>query len=195
MRSRIYVLGALAAVIAMPVLAQPAANNAIRVMATVDKVDAQTLTAKADDGAAQTYALAPNLTIFANKKATVKDIKAGDYVASAAVKGTDGKLHSTELRIFPEAMRGVGEGQRPMNDAQNQTMTNATVTGVAMVGESGSVKVKLPNMESELVVDPGIPVTAIVPVDKAMLKAGTKVQINGTKNPDGTQTAARLIIQ
>ena len=195
MKSKIYWLGALAALIAMPVLAQPAGNNAVRIVATVDKIDAQTLVVKTDDGATQTFALAPNLTVFANKKATVKDIKEGDFVASAAVKGTDGKLHSTELRIFPEAMRGNGEGQRPMNDAQNQTMTNATVTGVAMVGQSGSVKVKLPNMESELVVDPGVPVIAIVPADKALVKVGSKVQINGNKNPDGSQTAARLVVQ
>jgi hypothetical protein len=182
------------ALAAMPALAQNA-GNAVRVVATVDKVDGQTLVAKTDDGATETFALAPNVLVFANKKATVHDIKAGDYVASAAVKGTDGKLHSTELRIFPEAMRGLGEGQRPMNDARNQTMTNATVTGVAMVGQSGDVKVKLPNTDSELVVDPGVPVTAIVPAEKTALKAGDKIQINGNKNPDGSQTAARIIIQ
>lgn len=194
MRSKTYLLGALVALMTMPALAQPA-NNAVRVVATVDKIDAQTLVAKTADGKTETFALAPNFAVFANKKATVKDIKSGDYVASAAVRGADGKLHSTELRIFPEAMRGNGEGQRPMNDAQNQTMTNATVTGVVLSENTGTVKVKLPNMESELVVGPDVPVIAIVAADKDAVKAGSKVQINGTKNADGSQTAARVIVQ
>ena len=139
-----------------------------------------------------TLKLSPKLMVFQAKPATLHDIKDNDFVASAAVKGADGKLHSTELRIFPEAMRGVGEGQRPMNDARNQTMTNATVT--VMAGGSNDIKVKLPNGESELILDPGVPVTAIVPAEKGMVKAGDKVQVNGIKTADG-EVAQRIIIQ
>ena len=103
-----------------------------------------------------------------------RQVKPGVFVGSTGMPQPDGSQKAIEVHIFPEAMRGNGEGQRPMNDAQNQTMTNATVTGVAMVGQSGSVKVKLPNMESELVVDPGVPVIAIVPADKADALARTQ---------------------
>ena len=153
-------LAGCAACLALPVAAQNAgmANaNAVRLNGTVDSINGDTLVVKTDDGKSETLKLDAKAMFMQNKKASVKDIKNNDFVASAAVKGADGKLHSTELRIFPESMRGVGEGQRPMNDPKNQTMTNATVTGVAMVGDSGSVKVKLPNSESELVVDPGVP--------------------------------------
>jgi hypothetical protein len=44
------------------------------------------------------------------------DIKAGDYVASTGVKSTDSKIHAIEVRIFPEAARGTGEGQYPWCD-------------------------------------------------------------------------------
>src|SRR5258706_297213 len=121
------------------------------------------------------------LVVVQNKPATLNDIKANDFIASAAVRKEDGKLHSTELRIFPDLMRGVGEGQRPMNDARNQTMTNATVTGTVIVGGSNTIKVKFAGGESELVLDPGVPVIAIVPADKSMVKAGVKVRVQGAK--------------
>ena len=185
-------IGAFIALAALPASAQ---NNAVRIVGTVDKLNGDSIVVKNEDGGQmETLKLSPQLNIFQNKPAKLSDIKANDFVASAAVKGADGKLHSTELRIFPEAMRGVGEGQRPMNDARNQTMTNATVTGTVMQGGSNDIKVKLPNGESELVLDPGVPVTAILPADKGMVKAGTKVQINGIKTADG-QVAQRIIIQ
>jgi hypothetical protein len=43
-------------------------------------------------------------------KKSVGDIKPGDYIASTGIKGTDGKLHAIEVRIFPESLRGAGEG-------------------------------------------------------------------------------------
>jgi hypothetical protein len=55
------------------------------------------------------------------------DIKAGDYVASTGVKSTDGKIHAIEVRIFPEAARGTGEGQYPWDLMPDSIMTNATV--------------------------------------------------------------------
>lgn len=185
-------VGAFIALAALPALAQN--NNGVRIVGTVDKFDNDTLVVKGEDGQAQTLKLSPKLMIFQNKPAKLSDIKTNDFVASAAVKGPDGKLHSTELRIFPDAMRGLGEGQRPMNDARSQTMTNATVTGTAIVNGSNDIKVKLPNGESELVLDPGVPVTAILPAQKGMVKEGTKIQVNGIKTADGA-VAQRIIIQ
>jgi Cu/Ag efflux protein CusF len=184
-------VAAFVAIAAMPAQAQ---NNRIRMVGMIDKVDNTTLVVKSEDGKTETLKLSPKLMVFEAKPASLHDIKDNDFVASAAVKGPDGKLHSTELRIFPEAMRGLGEGQRPMHDARDQTMTNATVTGTVMVGGSNDIKVKLPNGESELVLDPGVPVTAIVPAEKSMVKQGAKVQVNGIKTAEGT-VAERIIIQ
>ncbi len=170
-------------------------NNALAVNGTVDKLDATSITVKAEDGGQmQTFKLADKLLVVQNKPAKLSDIKPNDFVASAAVKKEDGKLHSTELRIFPEAMRGVGEGQRPMNDARDQTMTNATVTGTAIVSGSNNMKVKFPGGESELILDPGVPVIAIVPADKGMVKQGTKVRVQGVKTADGG-TVNRITLQ
>jgi hypothetical protein len=186
MRSQALLIGSFIALLAVPAMAQ--GNNAINVFGTVDKMDATTISVKNDDGGTvETYKLAPNVLYIQQEKAKLSDIKSSDFVASAAVRKDDGKLHSTELRIFLEKMRGLGEGQRPMNDARNQTMTNATVTGTAIVNGSNVMKVKFPGGESDLVLDPdpNIPVLKFTDADKGIIKTGGKVRVQGVRNADG----------
>jgi hypothetical protein len=192
MRYRPFLTGALLALLSGPVLAQ--APNAVAVAGTVTAVEGGSIVVKSDDGKTETVKLAPNFVVVRNTPATLADIKPNDFVASAALRGADGKLHSTELRIFPEAMRGLGEGQNPMNDARGQIMTNATVTGTAMVGASNTVTVKFPSGESELVVDPGVPVTRIAAVDTSQLAVGAKVRLRAIPGADGL-TARNVTVQ
>ena len=196
MRSKTLLFGSFIALLAVPAMAQ--VNNAINVFGTVDKVDATSISVKNDDGGqTQTFKLAPNVLYIQQSAAKLSDIKSNDFVASAAVRKDDGKLHSTELRIFSEKMRGGGDGQRPMNDARNQTMTNATVTGTAVVNGSNVMKVKFgasqiggsgttyPAGESDLILDPNVPVFKFTDADKSVVKTGGKVRIQGLKTADG----------
>jgi hypothetical protein len=189
-------LGSVLALLAGPALAQ--GNNAINVFGVVDKVDATSIVVKNDDGGQmQTFKLAPNVLYIKQSPAKLSDIKSNDFVASAAVRQADGKLHSTELRIFSEKMRGGGDGQRPMNDARSQTMTNATVTGTAIVNGSNVMKVKFgpsqiggagptyPGGESDLVLDPNVPVLKFTDVDASVVKAGGHVRVQGVRNAQG----------
>ena len=122
---------AIAALIALavgPAFAQsPPAGTPTRIRGTVDKLDGQNLTVKSRDGQMLTIELAANVAVITLVKKSVADIKAGDYVASTGVKGTDGKIHAVEVRIFPEAARGTGEGQYPWDLMPDSIMTNATV--------------------------------------------------------------------
>lgn len=183
---RIVLIGVLLPWLAAPALAQLPANT-FALNGTVQSIDAASIAVKTAEGTVETLALAPTLLVAQNKPGKLTDIKANDFVASAAVRKEDGKLHSTELRIFPEAMRGIGEGQRPMNDERQQMMTNATVTGTAIANGSNSIKVKFPGGESELILDPGVPVTLITAADRSMLKPGAKVRVQGTKTDSGPQ--------
>ena len=162
---------------------------------TIASVDGRKLSVKADgDGAEQVMTLAPNAGVYVSKPATLADIHATDYVASAALKGMDGKLHSTELRIWPDSLRGLGEGQFAMNDARQQTMTNATVTGSAIVGSSNNLTVTFKGATSELVVDPGVPVSKVEQVEVGVLKPGVRVRVGGTKGAEGA-VVVRVFVQ
>ena len=189
-------LGTFLALAAGSAMAQ--GNNAINMFGTVDKVDAMSISVKNDDGGqVQTFKLAPNTLYIKQASAKLSDIKNNDFVASAAVRKDDGKLHSTELRIFSEKMRGGGDGQRPMNDARNQTMTNATVTGTAIVNGSNVMRVKFgpsqiggagttyPAGESDLILDPNVPVLKFTDADSSIVKAGGHVRVQGVRNAQG----------
>jgi hypothetical protein len=174
---------------------QAQSNNVINILGTVEKIDPTSISVKNDeDGALEGFKLGPDLLVLQNKTATLADIRPNDFVASAAVRGVDGKLHSTELRIFPDAMRGVGEGQRPMNDGRNQTMTNATVTGTAVVNGSNDIRVRFDGGESELIVDPGVPVTRIDTADIGLVRNGVKVRARGVRTADSANIN-RITIQ
>jgi hypothetical protein len=184
MQAKSMLLGAFMALIAVPAFAQ--GNNAINVFGVVDKFDTASISVKNNDGGAvDTYKLAPNVLFIQQADAKLSDIKNNDFVASAGVRKEDGKLHSTELRIFSEKMRGLGEGQRPMNDARNQTMTNATVTGTVVTNGSNVMRVKFPGGESDLILDPGVPVQRFTDADRGIVKAGAKVRVQGVRNADG----------
>ncbi len=119
----------LLALFALPVFAQnPAQGQPARILGTIDSFYGQILSVKSQDGQVTSIMVPPDLRVMANAKANLADIKPGDFVGSAADKGPDGKLHAEEVHIFPEAMRGTGEGHRPMGPDPNRTMTNGTVT-------------------------------------------------------------------
>lgn len=162
-----------------------------RIRGTVERLDGQTLVVKSRDGQNVTIALAPNYSVAALVKKNISDVKQGDFVASTGVKGTDGKLHAIEVRIFPEALRGVGEGQYPWDLKPDSTMTNATVAGIAG-GAGQTLKVSYKGSESEYVVDSDCPVFGYTQGDAGLLKPGAAVFVIALKKPDGSLTAQRL---
>src|SRR5580698_4293404 len=104
-----------------------------RVRGTIEAYDpvSRTLTVTTGKTATATVTLPANLRIVYDQHRKVADIKQGDFIGAAALKGADGKLRAQQVAVFPEELRGMGEGQYPMGDpASNRLMTNATVSGV-----------------------------------------------------------------
>ena len=128
MTTKLRLAGALIALLILPAGAQQAPQGTpTRIRGTVEKLDGQALTVKSREGETVTIALADNVAVAYLVKKNVGDIKPGDYIASTGIKGTDGKVHAIEVRIFPESLRGVGEGQYPWDLKPDSVMTNATV--------------------------------------------------------------------
>jgi hypothetical protein len=150
------------------------------------------LTVQSREGQQVTIGLAPDFTVLGVAKKSLGDIKAGDYVASTSVKGTDGNLHALEIHIFPEAMRGTGEGQRPPDLAPNSLMTNATVSGITAAPRGQVLKVTYKGGEAEATVGPDTPIVTYVPGDPSLLKPGATIFCVAQKKVDGTLTATRL---
>ena len=188
-----YIATLFIAFIAMPALAQaPAEGTRQRVVGTVDKLDSNNLMVKANDGQPVTVVLDDNAVVFGVEKRTLADIKPGDYLASGGVKGTDGKIHAVEVRIFPETLRGTGEGQRAWDAKPDGVMTNATVGTVSQSPEGSVIHVKYKEGESEFTVGPEVPIVAYVAGDRSLLKPGAAIFTVAQKKPDGTLTTGRV---
>jgi hypothetical protein len=164
-----------------------------RVAGTIDKVEGKTLYIKSASGPV-TLTLADNAVIVARVKATAADIKAGDYVASGGVPQPDGTQKAVELRIFPDSMRGNGDGHRPgWPGAPNGTMTNGAVGQTVTSVDGPVLTVKFKDGEKKLIVGPSVPVQRLEIADRSELKSGAAVAAGAaTKQPDGTFTAARI---
>ena len=186
-------IAAFIALVVGPALAQtPPAGTPTRIRGTVDKLDGQNLMVKSRDGQTLTIELAANVAVITLVKKSIADIKAGDYVASTGVKGTDGKIHAIEVRIFPEAARGTGEGQYPWDLMPDSVMTNATVGKVDQAPQGPVLHVTFKGTESEYTVGPDVPVLANGPGDISLLKPGVAVFVIALKHEDGKLTSARL---
>ena len=196
MLSRSFLAAVFIAVLALPALAQnPPANPPVRIRGTIEKLDGQVLTVRSREGQQVSVTLAPNVTISYLVKKSHDDIKAGDFVASTSMKGTDGKNHSLELRIFPEPIRGLGEGQYAWDLVPESTMTNATVSGVTSAPQGETLRVSYKGGESELLVGPDTPVFGYGTGDTSLLKPGAAVFIVAQTQADGSLAAARVTVE
>jgi hypothetical protein len=165
----------------------------VRVRGTIESVDGQMVTAKSRDGAELKIHLADNAPVNEVVKESLSDIKPNSYVAVTAMPQPDGSQKATAVIIFPEAMRGLGDGHRPWDFVPNSTMTNATVdTSVAGVdGEKLTVKYK--DGDKTVLITPTTEIATYAKKSLADLKPGQKIFIAATKkNPDGTLEAANI---
>ena len=193
MRTKSLFAGALIALLALSAAAQnPPQGTPTRIRGTVEKLDGQALTVKSREGQELTITLAPNVTVAHLVKKSLGDIKAGDFVATTSSKGTDGKNHSVELRIFPDAMRGLGEGQYAWDLMPDSLMTNATVAGITGAPQGQTLKVTYKGSESEIVVGPDTPIFGYGTGDTSLLKPGAAIFIVALKNPEGSLSASRV---
>jgi hypothetical protein len=193
-----YVTGAalLAALVFVPGLAaKPAlaqAPQAQRLIGTIVKVDGHTVTAKSDKGADLKLNLADNVAVIDVVKASLADIKDGAFIGSGAMPQPDGTQKAVEVHIFPESMRGTGEGFRPWT-RPGSTMTNGTV-GATVTGVDGPViTVKYKGGEQKIFVPPGTPIVKYQAGDMSALKPGAPFAVlAAVKQPDGSFNVNRI---
>src|SRR5580704_12895372 len=117
-------------------------------------------------------------------RGTVERIEGPVYV----VKNRDG----AEVHIFPESMRGTGEGHYDWDLKPNTKMTNGNVEQSVAAVDGPILSVKYKDGEKKLVVTPETVVVTYVPGNKDEVKPGTKVFVAAKKQADGTFQAPRI---
>jgi hypothetical protein len=191
MTAKQMVIALAAALATASALAQ--APQTVRLRGTIEKVDGSTVMAKSDKGDELKINLADKTTVVDVLKASMAEIKDGAFIGSGAMPQPDGSQKAIEVHIFPEAMRGTGEGFRPWDGAPNSTMTNGTV-GAAVTSVNGPVvTVKYKDGEKSIVVGPDVPIVKFEIGDMSAVKPGVAFTVvAAAKQPDGSFNINRI---
>jgi hypothetical protein len=189
--SRCFAALALIAV-AVPAIAQQTAPS--RVRGTVEGVDGDVMAVKSRSGEDFKLHMTGDMQVVGITKISLSDIKVGSFIGTTTVPGPDGIQSAIEVHVFPENMRGTGEGSRPFDLRPNSTMTNATVAESVAGNDGHTLLIKYKDGEKKVVVPPDCPVVTYVPAGKSELKAGAKIIAFMKKLPDGSFDATRVSV-
>jgi len=170
-----------------------AADDTVRIRGTIESVEGPVYVVKNRDGAELKLTVTDNPLFVAISPSTMADIKPGMFVGSAGMMQADGTQKAIEVHIFPESMRGTGEGHYDWDLKPQSKMTNANVEQTVAGVDGQLLSVKYKDGEKKLLVTPETIVVTYVPGNKDDLKPGTKIFVAAAKKqPDGTLQTPRI---
>jgi hypothetical protein len=182
------VLSVLLALLAASALAQTPA----RVRGTITAIDGNALTVKSREGKDLRIDIAPDATYSYMKRLSLDDVKPGTPLGTSAITGPDGKIVALELHLFPAGRPVPNEGHRPWDLQPNSTMTNGTVSAVAVAGNGRELTLAYKDGTQRVVVPADIPIVTSQAGDRSLLVVGEYAFIAATVAADGRMTAQRL---
>jgi hypothetical protein len=169
------------------------AQGTVRVRGIIEKVEGNAFVVKSRDGRELKVVPADNALVVAIVKASPADIKQGSFVGVTGMPQADGSQRAIEVHIFPEAMRGTGEGHYAWDLRPQSTMTNANVEHAVTAVDGQTLTLKYKDGEKKIIVPPEATVVTYTTGDKSELKPGTKIFVAAAKNlPDGSLEAPRI---
>jgi hypothetical protein len=184
---------AVIAVSALSAIAQQSPTPS-RVRGTIEGVDGDVVAVKSRSGEDVKLHMTGDIRLVGIIRISLADIKVGSFIGTTTVPGPDGAPSAVEVHVFPEAMRGTGEGSRPYDLRPNSTMTNATVAESVVGNDGRTLLVKYKDGEKKVAVTPETPVVTYVPADKSDLKVGAKVIAFMKQLPDGSFETNRISV-
>ena len=183
----------IAALVVAAMSAAALAQAPTRIRATLEQVDGNLLTVKTRGGEVMKVKVPDNVLIIGLTQASMADIGKGKFIGTTTVGQKDGALVAEEVHIFPENMRGTGEGHRDWDLRPESKMTNANVAEIKNMGDGREMVVQYKGGEMKVLVTPRTSVVSYEPASRSDLKPGTGVFINNAeRQPDGTYTAPRV---
>ena len=162
----------------------------VRLRGTLEAVSATGLTLRQRNGERVELALAPDFAVTEVYPVTLGDIRSGSFVGVGALPQADGTQRAIAVTVFPEAMRGTGEGHYPFDFLPQSTMTNATVAEVAASPDGERLLLRYKEGEKTIVVPPGTPIVSLRPGERSLLVPGAAVAVTA-RQVGGKSTAVR----
>jgi hypothetical protein len=180
-------------------------------------VSGDTMEVRTRSGQLVQLKLPEQLRVAKVEEADASAITDGSFVGVTAVPQSGGTLRAVEVHVFPESMRGTGEGQRPSDlqtgssmtngtvspmsagkpgaakQGTGSSMTNATVSGMSKAGGERTLQLKYQGGEQTVVVPPDTPIVRLAPGDRSLLKPGAHVFALAAEQ-DGALVAQRVMV-
>jgi len=157
----------------------------LHVRGTVVSLDGTTLKVATREGDTAEIALANGWMVSGVARASVSDIKPGDFVGIASLAKADGGDGALEVVIFPPAMKGAGEGSFGWDLKPDSSMTNATVADAVKDVDGRTVTVTYHGQEKKIAIPDATPVVTFAPATPADLVPGAVVFVAAEKTTSG----------
>jgi hypothetical protein len=177
-----------------PALAQNAPIASARATIETVAADGASLGVRTRAGEERTVRLGPKTRFVLVVPATLADVKPSTFIGVAALPGEGSELKAMEVHIFPEAMRGTGEGFRPFDLAPGSSMTNGNITARVDATSGPKLTVSYKGGEQTIVVDPKTPIVGFEPGAANDLKPGAAIIARGARRDDGSIDAAAVLV-
>jgi len=187
------IMGAALALGAVTVVPAHAADKA-RVRGVVESLDGDTLMVKSREGKDVTIKLTSGWAVNGIVKASVGDIKPGDFVGIASEPTASGVNGALEVLIFPAAMKGTGEGDYGWDLTPTSSMTNATVANAVTSVNGPTLSLTYKGGEKKISIPTGTPVVTFGKATKDDIKPGAGVLINGMTAGDNVVESDRVVV-
>ncbi len=192
---------------ALPALAEPPAGQQpsaappsnpapppnLRIRGAVTAFDGHVLRVKTREGKALKLSVPADARINVLSPLHMSDIKPGSFVGVTAVLSA-GALRALEVHVFPEAMRGTGEGHYDWDLAPGSTMTNANVDAIVTGNNGETLKLSYQGGSQEILVPPNTPIITFTPATRSLLKRRAQVFIIARQEADGKLAALRILV-
>jgi hypothetical protein len=177
----------------LPLFSYAQAPSTVRVRGTITGIDGQTILFNERSGEKLRIQMPEKFSIQEVYPIQMSDIQSNSYIGTATLPNKNGELVALEVLVFPESMRGVGEGHYPWDLEPSSYMTNATVTQFIRVGDSGKLLLKYKDSEKTVLVPKDVPIVTFRPGSNALLVPNAQALIVVSQQ-DGKVMAVRATI-
>jgi hypothetical protein len=139
--------------------------------------------------------LADNTKVSVLSTLSLNHIKKGSFVGVTAIQAGPGTpLRAREVHIFPESMRGTGEGHYDWDLEPGSSMTNANVDAIVTANNGKILTLSYKEGSQKIIVPEGVPIITISSGDKSLLTAGAQIFVVSQQNSDGNLMASRILV-
>jgi hypothetical protein len=165
-----------------------------RVRGMIESINGDLLIVRKNDGHNITMKMTPNAAVTGVEKIGLSDIAPGAYVGVTSVADAQGNQKATEVHLFPNSLRGAGEGTRPWDTAPNSSMTNGGLDKMVESNDGSTLTVKYRGGEKQVVVTPETAVVKLVPGKRSDLQEGARIVAATMRTADGALETSRVSV-